>query len=62
MRQSLFFLLVILAVFVAVTIVHDAQPAEEIRVWGGKVDDFKDSKGRIWHGGQNEKEAWGGWV
>ena len=61
MRQSLF-LLVILAVFVAVTIVHDAQPAEEIRVWGGKVDDFKDSKGRIWHGGQNEKEAWGGWV
>ena len=61
MRQSLF-LLVMLAVFVAVTIVHDAQPAEEIRVWGGKVDDFKDSKGHIWHGGQNEKEAWGGWV
>ncbi len=61
MRQSLF-LLVILAVFVAVTIVHDAQPAEEIRVWGGKVDDFKDSKGRIWHGGQNEKKDWGGWV
>ena len=61
MRQSLF-LLVILAVFVAVSIVHDAQPAEEIRVWGGKVDDFKDSKGRIWHGGQNEKKDWGGWV
>ena len=61
MRQSLF-LLVMLAVFVAVTIVHDAQPAEEIRVWGGKVDDFKDSKGRIWHGGQNEKKDWGGWV
>ena len=26
------------------------------------MDDFKDSKGRIWHGGQNEKEAWGGWI
>ena len=61
MRQSLF-LLVMLAVFVAVTIVHDARSAEEIRVWGGKVDDFKDSKGRIWHGGQNEKKDWGGWV
>ena len=61
MRQSLF-LLVMLAVFVAVSIVHDARSAEEIRVWGGKVDDFKDSKGRIWHGGQNEKKDWGGWV
>ncbi|MDE0019161.1 MAG: hypothetical protein OXU51_23470 [Candidatus Poribacteria bacterium] len=61
MRRYLF-LIVMLAVFVAVTLVHDARSAEEIRVWGGKVEDFKDSKGRIWHGGQNEKEAWGGWV
>ncbi len=61
MQRNLF-LIVLLAVFVAVTIVYDVQPAEEIRVWGGKVDDFKDSKGRIWHGGQNEKEAWGGWI
>ena len=61
MRYNLF-LVVLLTVFVAVMIVHDAQPAEEIRVWGGKMDDFKDSKGRIWHGGQNEKKAWGGWV
>ncbi|MYA69293.1 hypothetical protein F4009_15240 [Candidatus Poribacteria bacterium] len=61
MRRYLF-LIVMLAVFVAVTLVHDARSAEEIRVWGGKVEDFKDSKGRVWHGGQNEKEAWGGWV
>ena len=61
MRLSLFFL-VLLAAYFAVTIIHDAGSAEEIRVWGGKMDDFKDSEGRIWHGGQNEKEAWGGWV
>ncbi len=51
-------LIVLLAVYAAST----AVAAEEIRVWGGKADDFKDSQGRIWHGGQNEKEAWGGWV
>jgi hypothetical protein len=61
MRRSLF-LVVLLAVYVVVTVVHDASAAEEIRVWGGKVDDFKDSDGRIWHGGQNEKKEWGGWV
>ena len=61
MRHYLF-LIVMLAVFVAVTLVHDARSAEEIRVWGGKVNDFKDSKGRVWHGGQNEKKDWGGWI
>ena len=61
MRRSLFFV-VLIAVYVAVTIIHDAGAAEEIRVWGGKLEDFKDSDGRIWHGGQNEKEKWGGWI
>ena len=61
MRRSLF-LVVLIAVYVAVTIIHDAGSAEEIRVWGGKLEDFKDSDGRIWHGGQNEKEKWGGWI
>ena len=61
MRRSLF-LVILIAVYAAVTIVYDAGSAEEIRVWGGKMDDFKDSDGRIWHGGQNEKKAWGGWV
>ncbi len=61
MLRSLFLILLI-AVFATVAIVYDAVPAEEIRVWGGKVEDFKDSDGRVWHGGQNEKEAWGGWI
>ena len=59
-RNSL--LVVLLVVFGAGMITYDAQPAEEIRVWGGKMEDFKDSDGRIWHGGQNEKKEWGGWV
>ena len=61
MRHSLFFIALI-AVYVALTMIHDAGSAEEIRVWGGKLEDFKDSDGRIWHGGQNEKEKWGGWI
>ncbi len=55
-------LTVILTVVVAVTFVYDVRSAEEIRVWGGKVEDFKDSDGRVWHGGQNEKKDWGGWI
>ena len=61
MQRSLLFV-VLLAVFIAVTLVHDVRSAEDIRVWGGKLEDFKDSDGRIWHGGQNEKEKWGGWI
>ena len=61
MRRSLF-LIALLAAFVAVAIFHGAASAEEIRVWGGKLEDFKDSDGRVWHGGQNEKKDWGGWV
>ena len=61
MRQILF-LVILLTVFAIGTMIHDASSAEEIRVWGGKAQDFKDSDGRIWHGGQNEKKAWGGWV
>ena len=61
MQRSLLFV-VLFTVLIAVTLVHDARSAEEIRVWGGKLEDFKDSDGRIWHGGQNEKEKWGGWI
>lgn len=60
--QRILLSLILLATFVVGVIVHDAVPAEEIRVWGGKLEDFKDSDGRIWHGGQNEKKAWGGWI
>ena len=62
MRLSLFFTVLLIAFAASVITIHDAYSAEEIRVWGGKADDFKDSDGRIWHGGQNEKEAWGGWI
>ncbi len=36
----------------------------EIRVRGGHVNEFKDSKGRIWYPGQKEysKGDWGGWI
>ncbi len=37
-------------------------PAEEFRVKGGTADDFTDSQGRIWHGAQQENQAWGGWI
>lgn len=60
--QRMLLSLILLATFVVGVMVHDAVPAEEIRVWGGKLEDFKDSDGRIWHGGQNEKKAWGGWI
>ena len=61
--QRILLSVILLATFVVgVIIVHDAVPAEEIRVWGGKTEDFKDSDGRVWHGGQNEKKAWGGWI
>ena len=37
-------------------------PAEEFRVWGGKTDDFTDSKGRVWKGAQQADQSWGGWI
>lgn len=61
MQRSLF-LMVLLVASVAVLIIRDAGSAKEIRVWGGKVADFKDSEGRIWHGGQNQEQEWGGWI
>ena len=61
MRRNLF-LIVLVAVFAVGMLNPHAESAEEIRVWGGKMEDFKDSKGRTWHGGQNEKKAWGGWI
>ena len=60
MRLALFF--VIFCLISTGLVLPDADAAEEIRVWGGKLEDFKDSDGRVWHGGQNEKEAWGGWI
>ena len=49
-------------VFLGVLAVPALLPAEEFRVWGGKTDDFTDSKGRVWHGAQQENQSWGGWI
>ena len=48
--------------FLGVCAVPALLPAEEFRVWGGKTDDFTDSKGRVWHGAQQENQSWGGWI
>ena len=55
-------LLMLLCAVLVAGLVHDGIPAKEIRVRGGHVGDFKDSKGRIWYGGQNADQEWGGWI
>ncbi|MDE0637977.1 MAG: hypothetical protein OXI43_19225 [Candidatus Poribacteria bacterium] len=60
--QRKLFLILLCTAFVA-GLVLDGMPAkEEIRVIGGVANDFTDSKGRIWYGGQKEKQDWGGWI
>lgn len=51
-----------LTIFLAVFAVPCLLSAEEYRVRGGKVDDFTDSKGRVWRGAQQADQAWGGWI
>ena len=48
--------------FLAMFALPTLLPAEEFRVWGGKTDDFTDSKGRVWNGAQQENQSWGGWI
>ena len=48
--------------FLGILAVPALLSAEEFRVWGGKTDDFTDSKGRVWHGAQQEDQSWGGWI
>ena len=48
----------LLAVFALPTLLL----AEEFRVWGGKADDYTDSKGRVWRGAQQADQSWGGWI
>ena len=51
-----------IVVFLTVLAVPTLLPAEEFRVKGGTADDFTDSQGRVWHGAQQEDQAWGGWI
>ena len=55
-------LIICLCILLITVIIHDAMPAEEIRVIGGVNNDYKDTDGRIWYSGQKEKQDWGGWI
>ena len=59
MQRKLLFCLCALLIAV---LIHDAIPAEEIRVIGGVNNDYEDADGRIWYSGQKEKQDWGGWI
>ena len=59
MKRKLIFCLCALLIAV---LIHDAIPAEEIRVIGGVDADYEDTDGRIWYSGQKEKQDWGGWI
>jgi len=56
--------LCVLVAFFATLLLPGNFVADEIRIRGGKTDDFTDSKGRVWFGAQKEykKDDWGGWV
>ncbi len=51
-----------LIIFLGVVITSGLLSAQEFRVRGGKADAFTDSQGRVWHGAQQENQAWGGWI
>ena len=55
-------LITLLCIIFVGGIVLDGMPAKEIRVNGGEASDYEDAKGRIWYGGQKEKQDWGGWI
>ncbi|MBM3234783.1 hypothetical protein FJZ31_00615 [Candidatus Poribacteria bacterium] len=63
--RSKYFLISIILLFTLVCIEQQAMSKKvEIRVRGGRADEFKDSKGRVWYPGQKKysKDDWGGWI
>ncbi len=60
MQHKIFFIM-LCAIFITV-FAFDGIPAKEIRVWGGKQNDYTDTNGNVWYGGQKTKEDWGGWI
>ena len=54
--------IITLILFMGVFAVPCLLSAEEFRVWGGKTDDYTDSKGRVWRGAQQTDQSWGGWI
>jgi len=59
-RKSLF--IFGLAVFFTMVCTQYLIAQTEVRVRGGKADDFTDSKGRVWFGAQKNNQSWGGWI
>jgi len=51
-----------LAIFLTILCTLCLIAQKEVRVRGGKTDDFTDSKGRTWFGAQKSNQPWGGWV
>ena len=48
---SLFILALFMTCVVSIPVLAKTTAKPSIRVIGGKKDDYKDSKGRIWYGG-----------
>ena len=64
---SLFILALFMTCVVSIPVLAKTTAKPSIRVIGGKKDDYKDSKGRIWYGGLQklnikDDESWGGWI
>ena len=57
-----YFFIILCLVFAAGFVLDGIPAKKEIRVWGGKANDFTDSDGNVWYGGQKEKQEWGGWI
>ena len=55
-----YFFIILCLVFAAGFVLDGIPAKKEIRVWGGKANDFTDSDGNVWYGGQKEKQEWGG--
>ena len=62
MQQKLILFLCTVLVTLVTILIHDGIAAKEIRVWGGETNDYTDSDGRVWYGGQNTNKDWGGWI
>ena len=54
--------IITLILFIGIFAIPCLLSAEEFRVWGGKTDDYTDSKGRVWRGAQQTDQSWGGWI
>ena len=59
---SLFMLALFMTCVVSIPSLAKTAEKKEIRVIGGKKDDYKDAKGRIQHAGLQKDKSWAGWI